>query len=327
MIYKKVSRIKEPISAIAIGCWNFGGDWDCSDDQNTETIVNKAVDMGINFLDVAPVYGWGHSEEVLGRVLRASHLRDKVIIASKAGLLWDEHHKTRNNLSKASLMEECEASLRRLQTDHIDIYQMHWPDPSVPLEETAEALAELKAAGKIRYIGLSNFAQKDMEKMMDMVGVDCQQGLYNMFERNTDTYHGIPLAYRTEKEVLPNVLKYGQAYLPYSPLFQGLLAGKFNNGITFSSRDIRNENPKLTGAAFEMYRQAAVKLQTLADSFGVPMNEIALNWLIQNPAITTIIGGVSSEKQLEQNVHCMSWSIDETMMRKIDEIIEPFREI
>lgn len=326
MIYKKVERIQEEISAIGIGCWGFGGDWDTTNDQRSFEIVNTAIEEGVNLIDVAPVYGWGHSEEVIGKILKENGKRSKVLIASKGGLLWNEKHETTNNLSKKSLFWEIDQSLSRLQTDYIDIYQMHWPDPSVPLEETAEALAELKKAGKIRYIGLSNFAQADVDRMMDYVGVDCQQSLYNMLERNPVSYHNIPLDYRTEREVLPNVKKYGQAFLPYSPMFQGLLAGKFNSGITFSEDDIRRANPKLNGPDFEIYMKAAQELKKLADECGRPMNEIAENWLRQNPQVTSIIGGASSVKQLKENLHSLTWDIDAEMMQKIDRIIAPFED-
>jgi len=326
MIYKKVQRIKEEISAIGIGCWGFGGDWDTTDDGRSFEIVNTAIEEGVNLIDVAPVYGWGHSEEIIGKILKENGKRSQVLIASKGGLLWNEKHETRNNLSKESLLWEIDQSLTRLQTDYIDIYQMHWPDPAVPLEETAEALTELKKAGKIRYIGLSNFAQADVDKMMEYVGVDCQQSLYNMLERNPVSYHNIPLDYRTEREVLPNVKKYGQAFLPYSPMFQGLLAGKFNSGITFSKEDIRCANPKLTGPDFEIYMKAAQELKVLADESGRPMNEIAENWLRQNPQVTSIIGGASSVKQLKENLHSLTWDIDADMMKKIDRIILPFED-
>ena len=166
MIYKKVQRIKEEISAIGIGCWGFGGDWDTTDDGRSFEIVNTAIEEGVNLIDVAPVYGWGHSEEIIGKILKENGKRSQVLIASKGGLLWNEKHETRNNLSKESLLWEIDQSLTRLQTDYIDIYQMHWPDPAVPLEETAEALTELKKAGKIRYIGLSNFAQADRKSVV-----------------------------------------------------------------------------------------------------------------------------------------------------------------
>ena len=212
----------------------------------------------------------------------------------------------------------------RLQTDHIDIYQMHWPDPNLPLEETAEALNIMKKAGKIRYVGLSNFAQKDVEKMMEYISVDCQQSLYNMLERNPATYHGIPLDYRTEKEVFPVVKKYGQAFLPYSPLMQGLLAGKFLDGMTISNHDIRNENPKFSGETFKVYQEGARKLKAFADEIGRPMNEMTLNWTRQREEVTSIIGGASSLEQLKHNIHCTEWNLTDEEIAKINEILVPF---
>ncbi len=327
MIYKKVARIEEQISSIGIGCWNMGGDWDSSEEKKSIGIIHAAIDMGINFFDVAPVYGWGVSETILGKALKTDGLRNRVLIASNGGLLWKEKHETQNNLSKESLLKEIDESLLRLQTDHVDIYQMHWPDPNVELEETAEALNIMKKAGKIRYVGLSNFSQKDVETMMEYISVDCQQSLYNMLERNPTSYHGIPLDYLTEKEVLPNVKKYGQAFLPYSPLFQGLLAGKFLDGIDFSKRDIRNENPKLTGETFRVYQDGARRLKAFADEAGHPMNEIALNWLRQKEEVTSIIGGASSVEQLEKNIHCTSWDLTGEELKEIDKILEPFENL
>ena len=324
MIYKKVKRIDEQISALGVGCWNFGGDWDSSEDNNSDRIIHAAIDLGINFFDVAPVYGWYHSEEVLGKALEGG-LRQKVVIASKCGLLWDENHKTRNCLTKKSILEEIDGSLRRLRTDYIDIYQLHWPDHNTPIEETADALKEIKAAGKIRHVGLSNFSQADVAAFEAIVPVDCQQGLYNMLERNTSSYHGIPLEYKTEDEMLKTVRELGQAFLPYSPYMQGLLTGRFTRDHKFSSTDIRNENPKFFGETYARYYAGYEQLQAFADRIGRPMNEICVNWLRQNDAVTAIIGGASSLKQLEANVHAMSWDLTQEELDEIAKIIEPFR--
>ena len=319
--------MKEKISVIGIGCWNMGGDWDSSGEDKSIEVIHNAIDKGVNFFDVAPVYGWGESEKTLGRALKEGNKRTQVMIASKGGLLWDDNHNTKNNLSKESLLKEVDMSLQRLQTDYIDIYQMHWPDSDTPLEETAEALIELKKSGKIRYVGLSNYAQADVKAMMKMVDVECQQSLYNMLERNTQMYHGIGLEYKTEEEVLPFVKEHGQAFLPYSPLFQGLLAGRFLEGIDFSKEDIRIQNPKFGKEQFEQYLTIARGLKVYADEMGKPMNEIALNWLRQKEEVTSIIGGASSIKQLNNNLNCLTWDIDTEQMRKIDEIIEPVKYI
>lgn len=326
MIFKKVKMIEEEISAIGLGCWNFGGDWDSSEEKKSIEVVRKAVDLGVNLFDVAPVYGWGESERILGKALKDG-LRKKVLIASKAGLLWEEKYKTTNNLTKKSILEEADRSLERLGTDYIDIYQMHWPDSSTPLEETAEALLELRKAGKIRYFGLSNFAQPDVEKMIELTGgIHSQQTVYNMLQRNTDDYCHNPLVYKTEREVLPTIKKYGQAFLPYSPLFQGLLAGRFNSGVAISDKDIRNENPKLVGDEASDYLDAAKRIGKVADDIGHPMNEVAFNWLRQKPEVTCIIGGASSVGQLEKNVNSIKWDIDDETMRKLDDIIKPFED-
>lgn len=325
MQYKKVAKIKEEMSAIGLGCWNMGGDWDSSSEQEAIKVVHAAVDAGVNLIDVAPVYGCGVSETVLGKALKEGGRREKVLIATKAGLPWDENKQTRNDLSRKNLFQEVEDSLRRLQTDYIDIYQMHWPDPSTPLEETAEALQQLKDSGKIRYIGLSNFAQKDVRTMMEMISVDCQQGLYNMLERNTSSYHGIPLEYRVEEEVFPVVRENGQAFLPYSPMFQGLLCGRFQDGIDFSARDVRSANPKLTGPAFEKYQACAGKLSEYAQSIGHPLNELAFNWMRQTPEVTSIIAGASTVAQLKQNLHSLTWELTPEQREQVNTIIEPLR--
>ena len=322
MIYKKVGKVKEEISAIGLGCWNFGGDWDGFNEQNCVDIVHAALDVGVNLFDVAPVYGWNKSEEILGKALKK--YRDKAIIATKGGLVWDYNRVIRNDLSKESLLKEIDDSLQRLQVDCVDIYQLHWPDTNVSLEETADALNIMRKAGKIRYVGLSNFAQKDVEKMMNYTGVECQQSLYNMLERNTSSYHGIPLEYACEDEVLPNVLKWGQVFLPYSPLFQGLLTGTFSQGNNFSKDDIRNANPKFSGDAFNKYLDAANEIERISDEIGRPMTQVALNWLRQNPAVTSIIGGVGSVGQLEKNVESCSWDLDIETLNKLNIITKPF---
>jgi len=324
MIYKKVKLIDEPISALGIGCWNFGGDWGGEDDGKYIGIVHAAINRGINFFDVAPVYGWYHAEEVLGKALKGV-LRDKVVVASKCGLLWDEHHKTRNDLSGKSILREIDDSLRRLGTDHVDIYQLHWPDHNTPIEETAEALCQLKCAGKIRYVGLSNFSQEDVEAFMRIIPIECQQGLYNMLERNTDSYHNIPLEYKAEDEMMATVRKYGQAFLPYSPYMQGLLTGRFTRERKFSSGDIRNENPKFFGEAYDRYYDCYEQLAAFAGEMGRPMNEICVNWLRQKKEVTCIIGGVSSVAQLDGNARALDWDISDDEMAEINRIIEPFR--
>ncbi len=324
MIYKKVKMIEEQISAIGMGCWNFGGDWDGYNESDSIKLVHAAIDSGINFFDVAPVYGYGNSEKILGKSLKNGK-REKVLVASKCGLTWNSKHETSNNLTKKNILREIDESLTRLQTDYIDIYQLHWPDHNTPIEETVSALEEIKRVGKIRYIGLTNFSKKDIEKFMSMIEINSQQSLYNMFERNTDSYHNIPLEYKTEDEILPLVREYGQAFFPYSPLFQGLLVGRFLEKGKFSERDIRTANPKLSGEAFKTYQSGVVRLNEFAKDLDKPLNEIVINWLRQKEEVTSIISGVSSISQLEKNIHSTRWNLAEDELKEINKIIEPFK--
>lgn len=327
MIYNKVSKISEELSVMGIGCWNFGGDWDSSDDNNTDRIVRSAIESGINFFDVAPVYGFHHSERVLGEILRREKVRNRVFIASKCGIVWNENKETWFDLSRENILREIDESLRRLQTDHIDLYQLHWPDPGTPIEETAEVISELKKEGKIRYVGLSNFSAQDIAKFEAIISVDSLQHLYNMLERNTDTYHGITLDYKTEEEILPYVNEHGQLFLPYSPLFQGMLSGKFNPDKPFSKDDIRNENPKLSGNRLKEYMIFVDKLCQYAEKYGRPLNEIAINWIRKKCPASTIIAGASSVEQLERNLCCLEWELDDTAMAEIEEIIKPVKNV
>ncbi|SMP71646.1 aldo/keto reductase [Anoxynatronum buryatiense] len=326
MIYKKVGKIKEAISAIGMGCWNFGGQWDTEVGENTIRLVHTAIDQGINLFDVAPIYGYGNAEILLGKSLQGGK-RDKVLIASKCGLVWSRQKSVKNDLTKASMLKEIDDSLKRLQTDYIDIYQLHWPDNTTPIEETVSALEAIEKAGKIRYVGLSNYGPKDVEAFMSMREIHAQQSLYNMLERNTKSYHEIPLDYRTEAEMLPMAAAHEQAFLPYSPLFQGLLTGKFKRGGNFSEKDIRNANPKLKGDAFETYYEGALAAGDFADKIGRPLNEVAFNWLRQQPAVTSIIAGVSSVSQLERNIQSTTWDLTTEELAELNAIIEPFKNL
>ena len=154
-----------------------------------------------------------------------------------------------------------------------------------------------------------------------------RQSLYNMLERNTDSYHHIPLEYKTEKEVLPHVKAHGQAFMPYSPMFQGLLSGKFKKDLNFSDRDIRNQNPKFSLPLFERYYKAACSLNDLAKKIGHPLNEISLNWLRQKPEVTSIIAGAGTPEELTENLHCLTWDLTEEMFAEIETIIAPFENI
>ena len=224
-------------SRIALGTWAIGGwMWGGADDQESIRTILSAVDRGITLFDTAPVYGFGHSEEVVGRALAESGQRKNVMIATKVALDWMDGKPFRN-ASKARIAKEVEDSLRRLRTDVIDIYQVHWPDPNTPIAETAEALAALHKAGKIRAIGVSNFSPAQMEAFRAVAPLHTAQPPYNLFEREA------------EADVLPYCAQHKIAVLAYGSLCRGLLSGRMKADTQFSGDDLRRSDPKFQAAA------------------------------------------------------------------------------
>jgi aryl-alcohol dehydrogenase-like predicted oxidoreductase len=323
---KKVPAMPDlEFSAVGFGCWGIsGGDvWNNTTDENSIAAVQRALDLGVNFFDVAPVYGFGHAEEVLGRALTGR--RQDVIIGSKCGLVWDDQKNITNDLTAANVRREIDDSLRRLQTDYIDVYQLHWPDPATPIEETMAALLKIQAAGKIRYIGVSNFSLGLMQQAMATGAVASYQGLYNLLERNPDSYHNIPLAYRVEDEILPFCREQGLAFFPYSPLFQGLLTDGFKATDNFDENDARAANPKLVGETFNTYFAVSEKLREFAREIGKPLSQIAINWLINQAAVTSVICGAQTPQHVEENVGSTRWDLTDEMMDSIARILQPYR--
>lgn len=324
MRIKRISKIDASISVVGFGCWAAGGDWNRSDDQDSIHAIQRAVDLGVNFFDVAPVYGLGHAELILGEALLGR--RQDVLIASKCGLVWDDNNQVTVNATKASLQTEVEDSLRRLQTDYIDLYQVHWPDPNTPISETMQALMDIRQSGKIRHIGVSNFSLALTREAMKYGEVSSFQGLYNMLERNPDNYHNIPLAYRVEDEILPFCAEEGIAFLPYSPIFQGLLTDHYRPNAEFDADDVRTSNPKMNGERQLIYLEMRDKLLQFAQKIDKPLGQIAINWLIEKEAVTSIIVGAQMPAQVEENVGSVSWQLTAELIAEIEAILAPYHE-
>jgi aryl-alcohol dehydrogenase-like predicted oxidoreductase len=216
---------------------------------------------------------------------------------------------------------DVEASLRRLRTDHLDLLQLHWPDHDTPLEETARALEDILRAGKARRIGVTNFSVADAEALSRMVPIVSCQALYNLLERNPATYHAISLEYRTEKEVLPYCRDKGFAFFPYSPLFQGLLTGSFTPQTRFTAEDVRSENPKLSGPAFERYLAAADALKLVAKGEGLSLTELSLGWLCNRPEVTSVICGAQDPEQIAANASASEVVLSEPVLNRIEPIV------
>lgn len=327
MKMKKVSAVNFEFSAVGFGCWAAGGSaiWNGSDDDETIQTIHRAIELGVNFFDVAPVYGFGHAETILGKALAGK--RQNVIVASKCGLVWDDTHTITNDLSRASIEREIDDSLRRLNTDYIDIYQLHWPDPQTPIGETIETLNTLKKLGKIRHIGVSNFSVALADEARKYGQIVSHQGLYNMLERNPTQYHNIPLDYHTENEILPDCRQHGMAFFPYSPLFQGLLTDHFKAKQQFDAHDVRSANPKLNGELFQTFYQMREKLLAFAAKIGKPLSQIAINWLIEQPEVTSVICGAQTIAHIEENVGSTSWPLAEDMLSEIEQILEPYQDV
>ena len=302
MRYKSVPALKgQKLSAIGFGTWSLGASsgWTGSSDVESVATIHKAIDCGINFFDTAPVYGFGGSETVLGGALKQH--RNTIFLASKCGLVWDDNKTISNDLSSAAVIADVEASLKRLHTDRLDLLQLHWPDPKVALEETASALVKLLESGKILNVGVTNFSLADTLALNDMVPLVTCQGLYNMLERNPESYHALALDYRTEREILPLCREKGYAFFPYSPLFQGLLTGTFKMSDRFSDNDVRSANPKLKGEHLARYLKIVEELKPIAQQAGISMADLALAWLVANDAVTSIICGAQSPEQIAEN--------------------------
>jgi aryl-alcohol dehydrogenase-like predicted oxidoreductase len=300
----KVSRIA--LGTWAIGGWMWGG---TNEDESIQTI-HAALDRGINLIDTAPVYGFGRSEEIVGRALAQNGRRLQALIATKVGLAWKDGNPYRNG-SKGRIVQEVEDSLRRLQTDVIDLYQVHWPDPNTAIEETAEAMAALYRAGKIRAIGVSNFSPEQMDAFRAVAPLHTAQPPYNLFER------GI------EKAVLPHCRDNGITTLVYGSLSRGLLSGRMNAETSFPADDLRHNDPKFQMPRFRQYVTAVEKLDRFAQAnYGKRVIHLALRWLLDRPGVSVALWGARRPDQLAPVTDVMGWRIDDGAMAEIDRILK-----
>ncbi|GLI54695.1 aldo/keto reductase [Propionigenium maris DSM 9537] len=261
--YRKTGRTGDlEISAMGIGTWAFDPKgWTGTTDDESVRVLREALDMGINLIDTAPVYGLGHSERIVGKAI-GGYDREDIFIATKCGLIWDEEGRVENNLSRESLLKEIDEILGRLETEYVDLLQVHWPNPAYDIKETFETLAEIKASGKARYIGVSNYSLEDLKRAEELCEITSFQGLYNMLEPNASSYHNIGLGYRSEEEILPYTGERGMIFLLYSPLMQGILAGAGADNIDrLTEGDVRRTNPVL---GEEKYYRAAEEIEKIA---------------------------------------------------------------
>jgi aryl-alcohol dehydrogenase-like predicted oxidoreductase len=296
------------VSPVAIGTWAIGGwMWGGTDEAESIATIQAAFEHGINIVDTAPVYGFGRSEEIVGRAIAESGLRSQVIIGTKVGLQWQGGRVSRN-ASRARILREVEDSLRRLRTDYIDVYQVHWPDPLIAIEETADAMQILFAQGKIRAIGVSNFSVGQMERFRRVAPLHVLQPPYNLFERAIET------------DLLPYCRKNNIAMLGYGALCRGLLSGRMRANTAFDGDDLRRTDPKFLKPRFAQYLAAVAELDRLAQRFGKRVIHLAVRWMLDQ-GITTALWGARHPGQLQPVDEVIGWSLDASAKAEVDRIL------
>lgn len=302
-----IEGIATPISRIGLGTWAIGGwMWGGADDERSVTTIRTALERGINLIDTAPVYGFGHSEEVVGKALEG--VRDQAVIATKVALDWSDGGPRRNS-TPARIRQEIEDSLRRLRTDRIDLYQVHWPDPLVPIEETAAELEKLRQDGKILAIGVSNYSTEQMDAFRKAAPLASVQPPYNLFER------------AIEADVLPYARDNGLAVLGYGALCRGLLSGRMNSSTTFDGDDLRKSDPKFKAPRFAQYLAAVEALKNLArERHGKSVLALAIRWVLdQGPTIA--LWGARRPDQLDGIDEAFGWTLSPQDMQDIDRLL------
>ncbi len=297
-------------SRIGLGTWAIGGwMWGGTDEAESIRTIHSALDRGITLIDTAPVYGFGRSEEIVGKALADGGRRARAVLATKVALDWQDEKPFRN-ARRDRILKEVEDSLRRLRTDAIDLYQVHWPDPNTPIEETARAMSDLLEAGKIRAIGVSNFSPTQMDAFRAVAPLHAVQPPYNLFER------------AIEANVFPYAKQNGLAMLAYGSLCRGLLSGRMTPDTRFPASDLRSNDPKFKAPHYAEYIAAVSGLDRFAQQqFGKRVIHLALRWVLDRAPHTIALWGARRPAQLDPVQDVLGWTIDAAAMTEIDRIV------
>lgn len=311
MEFTQVSNLDFEISRLTLGTWAIGGwMWGGTDERRSVDTIHKALDMGVTTIDTAPIYGFGKSEELVGKAIQEYGGREDIQIATKLGLEWDKEQNVRRNSSRKRILKEVDDSLRRLQTDYIDIYQIHWPDLETDFAETAETMKELLEQSKIKAIGVSNYSPAQMDTFREIAPIHVCQPPYNLFER------GI------EMDVIPYCKENNITLLTYGALCRGLLSGKMNKDWTFEKGDLRrNADPKFQGATFVNHLEAVEKLKEYAgQNFDKKVIHLAVRWILDKGIDSAIWGARKPEQVTFDKV--FGWQLSDDQLREIEELVE-----
>ena len=314
MEYRSLGRTGTKVSTLCLGCLMFGGRTNETDSMD---IIDRAIDGGINFFDTANMYVRGRSEEMVGKAFKRNGKRPRIVLATKVHFRMDDEDPNAQGNSRRHIIEQCEASLRRLQTDYIDLYQIHRPCSDIPIDETLRALDDLIRAGKVRYIGSSTFAAWQVveslwaSKELGLNRFICEQPPYHLLDRSI------------ERELVPMAQTYGTALIPWSPMAGGFLTGKYRRGEarpTDARYQDENEDTDLfSDSAFNVLD---VVLAIAAEK-GCTPSQFALAWCAQQPGITSPIVGVRTMEQLEDNLGAIDVQVTDEERERIDEVAPP----
>lgn len=314
MEYTTIHPDLPEVSRVGLGTWAIGGlEWGGTDERRSIRTIHSALERGINLIDTAPVYGHGISEEIVGQAVAEYGRRGEIILATKAGLDWsgDGGAGVVRNATPERLRQEITDSLERLQTDYVDLYQIHWPDPVVPMEATAQAMKDLYDEGLIRAIGVSNFTPEQMEAFREVAPLHTDQPPYNLFER------------QIEEDVLPYARKNDVKLLTYSALCRGLLTGKMSPDYEFAEDDLRaHTDPKFQEPRFSQYLVAVEQLDRFArETYGKRVLHLAIRWILDQ-GVDVALWGARRPEQLDPVGDAMGWSIGEEAKVEIDRMLD-----
>ena len=308
MRYVRLGQTELKVSNIAFGTWAFGGDWGEADLRDSDAAIGRALELGITLFDTAQGYGFGAAEQLLAQALRGRVRREEVVIATKGGLRLQDGNLLRD-ASAGWLRQGVEASLRNLDTDYIDLYQLHWPDLHTPAAETAGALAELVAEGKIRHVGVSNYDVPQMEELSWFGPLETLQPPYHLFHREI------------EDQILPYAASHDLGVLVYGPLAHGLLGGRMTPDTSFPPDDWRSHSPDFTGERFRRNLEVVEQLKQFARERGIALPELAVAWTLANPAVQVAIVGARRPPQLDGTATAADRHLSADDLRRIDAIV------
>jgi aryl-alcohol dehydrogenase-like predicted oxidoreductase len=310
---RQLGKTGMQITRIGLGTWAIGGGqwefaWGPQDDRESIDTIHRALDLGINWIDTAAVYGLGHSEEIVGQAIKG---RERPYIFTKCSLIWDENRKVSHSLKADSLRREAENSLKRLDIDVIDLYQIHWPDPEPEIEEGWSTLAALKKEGKVRHIGVSNFNVEQMRRAEKIAPVETLQPPYSLIDRDI------------EKEILPYCQQNNIGVIVYSPMASGLLTGRMTREriAHLPDDDWRKRNPEYQEPRLSRNLMLAELLADIGKQHNVTAGVVAIAWTLQNPAVTAAIVGARRPSQIEELAPAADFRLNESEFARIEKFL------